>query len=85
MCCTCTSFKSHKTRGDAACEFGGIEIEHPRHEAERENIFALILGRAADGLHRGLRDGAADVAVFFQQLRVRLHVAAIVQNDATFF
>ena len=53
-----------ETFGDEPFELGGIKIEHTRHEPERENVFTLILGRAADGLHRSLRDGAADVAVF---------------------
>ena len=74
-----------ETLSDEPFELGGIEIEHPRHEPKRENIFAFVLRRAADGLDGQLGDGHAHVAVLLQQRLVWLHVAAVVQNDAAFF
>ena len=39
-----------ETFGDELFEFRHVEVEHPRDQAERVNVLALVLGRAADGL-----------------------------------
>ena len=48
-------------------------------------MFALVLGRAADGFHSQLGDRAADVTEFSLQILARLHMRCIVQNDTAFF
>ena len=62
----------------------GIEVKHARDQTERENVFALVLGRAADGFHSQLGDRAADVTEFSLQILARLHMRCIVQNDTAF-
>ena len=56
----------------------GIEVKHARDQSKCENIFALILGRAADGFHGKLGNRTADVAKFFLQILTRLHMRGVV-------
>ena len=46
-----------ETLGDQLFQLRHVEIEHPREQAERENVLALVLGRAADGLDGQLEIG----------------------------
>ena len=51
--------------GNQTFNAAGIEVKHTRDQAKCENIFALILGRAADGFHGKLGNRTANMAEFF--------------------
>ncbi len=61
-----------------------IQIEHPGDEAERVNVFALVLGGAADGLDRERGNRNAHVVIIGFPFRLGRHVVAVVKHDAFF-
>ena len=71
--------------GNQPLNTAGIEVKHARDQAKCKNVFALVLGRAADGFHSKLGNRTADVAKFFLQILTRLHMRGVVQDDAAFF
>ena len=54
--------------GNQSLYTAGIEVKHARDQAKCKNVFALVLGRAADGFHSKLGNRTADVAEFFLQI-----------------
>ena len=69
---------------DQRREFFDVEMENFRDQAEHENVFALVLGRAAERFNGQAGDGDADVNETFV-IEVRLDVVGIVKEDAAFF
>ena len=63
--------------------FSVVEMENFRDQAEDENVFALVLGRAAERFDGQTSDGHADVNETFI-VQVRLDVVRIVKQDAAF-
>ena len=61
-----------ETFADELFELRHIEIKHPRDQAERVNVFALVLGRAADGFDRQRGNGDADVMILLFPFRLGL-------------
>ncbi len=59
-------------------------MENFRDQAEDENVFALVLGRAAQRLDRQASDRHADVDETLV-VEVRLDVIGVVKQDAAFF
>ena len=74
-----------ETFADQFFQFRHVEIEHPRDEAERVNVFALVLGRAADGFDGQRGNGNADVMIILLPFRLRLDVVGIIKHDAALF
>ena len=65
--------------------FGTFRSNISRDEAERVNVFALVLGRAADGFDGRAGNRNADVVIILFPFRLRLDVVGIVKHDAAFF
>ena len=74
-----------ETFADQLFQLGHIQIKHLGHEAERVNIFALVLGRAADGFHHQAGDRHADMMIILLPFGLRLDVVRIIQDDAALF
>ena len=74
-----------KALGNQFFQLRHVEIEHPRNEAERVNVFALVLGRAADGLDRQRGNGNADVVIVLLPFGLGLDVVGVKQHDAALF
>ena len=72
--------------GEAFChqfgQLGHVEVEHAGQQTESENVFALVLGGAADGLDGQRGDGHGQMAVGLFGLRRGCDVRGIVQDDA---
>src|ERR1043166_9198942 len=71
-----------ETFADEAFQFRNIQSEHLGHQPERKNIFALVLGSAADRFNCQSGNGNADVVIFFLPFSLRLDVVRIVKHDA---
>ena len=69
--------------GDNSFQLLNIEIKNFSDEAEDENIFAFVLGRAAERFHGKTGDRHADVKETFI-VEVRLDVVRVVKQDAAF-
>ena len=69
---------------DQRVELFDIETENFRDQSEDENVFALVLGRAAERFDGQAGDGNADVNETFV-VEIRLDVIGIVKEDAAFF
>src|SRR5205814_9653553 len=61
-----------------------VEVENFRDQAEDENIFALVLGGAAERFDGESGDRDADVYETFV-VEIRLDVIGIVKENAAFF
>jgi len=66
-------------------QFRHVEVEHPRQQAERVNIFALVLGRAANGFDRQRGNRNADVMIVLLPFGLRFNMIGIEKHDAAFF
>ncbi len=74
-----------ETFADEFFQLGHVQIEHLGHQAEGENIFALVLGRAADGFDRQAGNGHADMMIFLLPFGLGFDVVGIVKDDAALF
>ena len=74
-----------KTLGNELFQLRHVEIEHPRDQAEGVNVFALVLGRAADGFDGQRGNGNADMVIILLPLGLGLDVIGVVEHDAAFF
>ena len=63
--------------GDQFLELRQIKIKHLRDEAERINVFPLVLGCAADGFHRQTGNRDAEVMIILLPFGLRLDVVGI--------
>ncbi len=66
-------------------KFWNVQIEQFGDEAERENIFALVLSRSADGFDRQAGNRNAEMMIFPFPFFLRLDVVGIEKHDAAFF
>ena len=70
--------------GDEAFELGNVQIEHFCDQAEGKDVFALVLGGAADCFNGAAGNGNGHVAVILFPCGVGLDVVGIVEDNAAF-
>ncbi len=69
---------------DQCFQLFDVEIENLRDQPENENVFAFVLGGAAERFDGQTCDGNADINETFI-VEVRLDVVGIVKQHAAFF
>jgi hypothetical protein len=70
--------------GDEFLDLGRVQVEHPGHQPERQDILALVLGCAANGFNGQARNLHTNVAVILFPFGIGRHMICVKQHNAAF-